>query len=316
MNAIVNAFAFSKEHGNSFQLVEKTDDEKLNLYMKNIVVSLTSAKLKNPADEVMLITNITVPQPYASLLDEAGISVRKVPFDCYLVPKRFSWSLAFYKLCVLRYLAEQTEYEKILLLDTDTITMHSFEHLWKEAEHGLMLYNINHAYNHPYRGQIVACRDKFFPECKDNVVHYGGEFLCATREVLSAWMEECNHVFSTVMADENAVPENIGDEEISALAAVFYRKKAPIYEAGAYIYRYWTFKKFYLISTNTVSNPVCIWHLPGEKDSGILRMYGYYVKNKSYPAPEKAIRYFGIAKAKRPLSWHSLWHEVKKRCRK
>ena len=47
MNAIVNAFAFSKEHGNSFQLVEKTDDEKLNLYMKNIVVSLTSAKLKN-----------------------------------------------------------------------------------------------------------------------------------------------------------------------------------------------------------------------------------------------------------------------------
>ncbi|MGN0326599.1 MAG: hypothetical protein ACI4DW_09810 [Lachnospiraceae bacterium] len=57
MNVIASAFAFRPNYGSSTQLGKKNDKEKLTIYIKNIVVSLTSAKLHNPGDEVMLVTN-------------------------------------------------------------------------------------------------------------------------------------------------------------------------------------------------------------------------------------------------------------------
>lgn len=306
MNVIVNAFAFAKEHGNSMQLSGKSDGEKQSIYMKNIVVSLTSAKQQNPKDEVMLVTNANPSEPYYSMLKEAGVVIRLLPYENYCVPKHFAWSLAFYKLCVLDYLSKETEYEKILMMDTDTISMRSYEDIWQEAEYELMLYSVNHAYSHFDRQDVCSYLTKFFPKESGNVVHYGGEFVCAKREKLRDFMEECRSVYDVIMEKVELAAENMGDEVILSLAAMFYKRKHTVCEAGAYIYRYWTHKNFYLISTNTESNPVCIWHLPGEKDRGFLVMYGYFQKHGSYPSAKKAAKMFGIAPAKRPFNLDSL----------
>lgn len=57
MNVITSTFTFRRNCGNSTQLGEKTDLEKQNIYIKNVIVTLTSAKLKNPEDEVLWITD-------------------------------------------------------------------------------------------------------------------------------------------------------------------------------------------------------------------------------------------------------------------
>lgn len=62
----------------------------------------------------------------------------------------------------------------------------------------------------------------------------------------------------------------------------------------------WTERYFYLMCTNIIYNPVCIWHMPAEKDKGLLMLYRYYRKHGHYPDKKKAARLLGICPAKRP----------------
>lgn len=313
MNVIASAFAFREDYGNSMQLTEKSDAEKINLYMKNIVVSLVSAKLKNPEDEVLLVTNRTIDNHYQSQLEAMKIKIVQVPFDKYEMPKKFAWSLAFYKLCALEYLSSQSDYEKILLIDSDTISMQSFGELWKEAENGLLLYSINHSYNHKDRNDIREDYQKLYPDEKRNIVHYGGEFICAERNELQDFMKICNSVYERIKERDFQVKEILGDEAIISIAAALYKEKSMIIDAGAYVYRYWTDDIFYLVSTNTVSNPVCVWHLPAEKDRGLLLLYNYFGKNNGFPETDKVLKILGLPKAKRPINIYNLMGRLQRK---
>ena len=157
MNVIATGFAFSfayeEEYGTSSQLRGGTDLGRLEIYMKNIVVSLVSIKKQNPDDEVMFIVNTEPPRAfdkYVRMLEENGIVLRKVEYDCFRFPEDFPWALAAFKLCVLKYLSEQ-KYERAMIIDCDTYTVHPYTELWKEADQGLMLYNLGHSYDHEER---------------------------------------------------------------------------------------------------------------------------------------------------------------------
>lgn len=302
MNVYVNAFAFKENYGASMQLEKKSDSEKTDIYLKNIIVSLVSAKRQNPQDEVLLVANMEVKPEYQAILDREQVRIRVVPFDKYEMPKDFPWALAFYKLKVLDYLARECDYERILLADTDTVTMGSFADIWQEVDYGLMLYPVNHAFSHEHRDAIREDYRKLFPGENRNIIHYGGEFVCGRKEALQEFMSYCDLVYDKIKARDFSMMKNAGDEAILAMAAALYREKALLYEAGSYIFRYWTDEKYYLIATNTVNNPVTIWHLPSEKDRGMLVMYDYFMKNNTFPDREKAAEMFGIVKAKRPMN--------------
>lgn len=305
MNVIASAFAFREEYGCSMQLTKKSDTEKIQLYMKNLVVALCSAKLHNPEAEVMLITNRAVDAAYQAQLESAGIVIREVPFDDYEMPKRFPWALAFYKLKALTYLASQ-DYEEILLIDNDTVTVANFAELWREAAQGLLLYPVNHSFDHQDRAFIRQDYEVLYPKEQRNIVHYGGEFIAGTRTTIAAFMEICHSVYERIVAEKYPVKENIGDETVLAIAAAIYKEKQIVYEAGAYLFRYWTEKNFYLVSTNTFYNPVCIWHIPSEKDRGFLLLYNWYTKKGSFPGRKKMIALLGLGKTERPLDFYTL----------
>lgn len=306
MNLIISAFAFKENFGNSMQLGDASDKSKLNIYMKNIVVALCSAKIHNPDDEVMLIANKEPAKEYADILASRDIKVSVVDFDDFLMPKEFPWALAFYKLCALKY-AVTLDYDKILLIDSDTVTMKNFDSMWKEAEYGLLLYSVNHDFDHKDREVQREAYRKLFPDDNKNIVHYGGEFICGKRDVLKDFVDECHMIYEFIAKNNYDVNKAIGDEMILSAAAVAMREKNVLYEGGAYIYRYWTDNRFYLISTNTVSNPVCIWHIPSEKDRGFIWLYNYYRKNNSFPSAEKTAKIMGIRKAKRPTDCISFY---------
>ena len=310
MNLIINAFAFEENYGNSMQLAKKGDNAKLNIYMKNIVVSLCSAKKQNPNDEVMLIANAEPAKEYSDILKENNIKTVIVAYDDFTMPKEFPWALAFYKLCALKYAASMTEYEKILLIDSDTITFHNYDSLWKEADYGLLLYNINHEFNHEHRGIQKSVYCELYKDEDYNLVHYGGEFIAGKRHVILKLIEECEEVYSKLKEINYKVNNEIGDELILSVAAIHLKNKGvPIYEGGAYIFRYWT-SKFYLVCTNTINNAVCIWHLPVEKDRGFLYIFNSFRKKGQFPCPEKAAKIFGICEAKRPGGLLSFYTRV------
>lgn len=299
MNVIACTFTFRRNYGNSTQLGEKSDMEKQNIYIKNVIVTLTSAKLKNPEDEVLWITDQEPPAGYKEQLEHEGVKVAVIPFDHYVMPEKYPWALAFFKLCALTWLSKQ-KYEKILLIDADTYTVEAYKDLWEEMEYGLMLYPVNHTFRHITRTEIREDAVSLGWGETGNVIHYGGEFVGARRQDLVEFLRLCETVCDRIREKNYAVHDNFGDETVIAIASMLYKKEHPLTEAGAYIYRYWTERYFYLVSTNTIYNPVCIWHMPAEKDKGLLMLYRYYRKHGHYPDKKKAAHLLGICPAKRP----------------
>ncbi len=295
-NLIFNAFAFKEDYLNAPQIGGgKVSDRTIDIYIKNAYVSLFSAKVKNPQDDVALVTNCKLPFKYKDLFIREKIKIIKMSFNDFVMPKTFAWSLAFFKLCALKYIVNNNNYEKILLLDLDTITVHSYKELWMEADHGLLLYNANHSYEHKDRKWIVQNYRQLYQNDK-NIVHYGGECIGGTNKVLKYFIEECDKVYKVIKENNFDISKDANDETIISIAAIFLNN---VIEAGAYIYRYWTYPSFFLVSTNYKINPVAIWHLPAEKKEGMIRIYNHLQRRGMLPSVEKMARMFGFPIARR-----------------
>ncbi len=316
-NLICCAFAFREGFETSMQTGNKAGWATTQMYLQNIFVALTSAKLYNPYDDVCLVTNYELPAEWCERFEKQSILIKRVPFATFTIPKEFPWALAFYKLCALRAMVEcEEEYEHLLLMDADTYTTRSYEELWREADFGVLLFPVGHSFYHPDREIIRRDFNRLFKaeaECAD-FVHYGGEFVAGKREHLAAYLKVCQRVYDKIKEADYRMEERAGDETVWSIAAALADGKFSVIPGGAYIYRFWT-GDFYLISTVTVSNPVCIWHIPNEKETGFLRMYRYYQKYGDFPEVEKSAKIFGILRAKRPFNLYTLSNKVKGKIR-
>lgn len=308
-NVICNAFAFREGYQTSIQLGGKADDKMLTVYMKNIFVSLKSAKLHNPQDDVLLVTNCEIPKEYGDLFEQHGIRKMVVPFDRFVMPEKFVWALAYFKLCAMSYVLERTDYDRYLLLDADTVTTHSYEEMWQEADYNLMLYPVGHSFFHKDREIIRRDYERLYAQNTLNLVHYGGEYICAGREELSLFVKLWEAVYNDMKKLGFPVAENAGDETVLSIAAA---QMPRVTDAGAYIARYWT-EDFYLVSTNTTANPVAVWHIPNEKRTGFVTLFHYYEKHGAFPQTEKLRRIFGMRRDSRPWNYYTVMNKVKRK---
>ena len=316
-NLICTAFSFKEGYETSTQTGKKASLDTTEMYMKNIYVSLTSAKVHNPDADVALFVNRPVSEQWEAKLTQNDISVRVCPFDEYAVPKEFRWALAFYKLCVLDHIVSSHDlfdnYGHVLLMDNDTYTTGPYDDLWSEADMGVLLYNVGHSFSHKDREVIRQDFLKFFEkEAKERAItHYGGELVAGSMAHLRDFMGTCRKVFDTMTKDPHLSMDKLaGDETVWSVAAAV--TDVPVINACPYIFRFWT-EKFYLVSTVTVSNPVCIWHLPSEKNTGFIRMYGYYNRHLSFPSVDASSRIFGLMAARRPFSLGSFFFRLRKK---
>ncbi len=317
-NLICAAFSFKEGFNTSTQTGNTADNKTTITYLKNIFVTLTSAKLHNPDDDVVLFANANISEEWVRKLKDNNIDVQICPFDEFVIGKDFIWALAYYKLCVLSHVvkdnAETRKYDHILLMDTDTFTTRRYTDLWAESDFGVLMYQVGHDFTHPDRAVIREDFEKFYPAKSKTtpITHYGGEFVAGTQDNLEKFMETCRSVFAT-MTEDNAkkMHERAGDETIWSIAAALTDVR--IINASPYIFRFWTGKVFYLVSNVTTSNPVCIWHVPNEKEAGFIRLYNYYQKNKEFPDPVRAAGIFGITKAKRPFNLADLLFRIKRK---
>lgn len=137
MNLICNAFAF-KENTMGNGTNRAIEETKLN-YIKNSVVSLISAKLKNPDAEVALCTNTPIPDVFRELFSVYDIKIIPIEFDLFSFDTNMSWPLAFYKLNVIYKLVQQGKYENILLIDTNTVVINSLDSVWIECTSNIFI---------------------------------------------------------------------------------------------------------------------------------------------------------------------------------
>lgn len=311
-NIIMCAFAFPEGHGQSMQLSQSTDNEKINIYLENAYVALVSAKEKNPDCRVCLVTDQPLTGDWKERFASQDIENPEVPFDSFLMPDEFVWSRAFYKLCALEGMCSREDFTNIVLLDTDTITLSSYDELWKECEQGVLLYEVGHVYSHPDREIIVKDYKRYYPEKTYRPVHYGGEFVAGNKQAVNAFLTACREVYNRMQSAGFDGEKKAGDETILSIAAC---QNSGILPANPYIYRFWT-GDFYLASTVYEANPVCIWHLPSEKELGMRYLYRYHRKNGKFPNKIKCAKIAGLPSAKRKKGFYYWYMRVYRKIHK
>lgn len=280
---------------------------RFDTYMQNCCVSLLSAKTANPDADVALVTNIDVPDPYKTLLEQAAIGIIHAPFDSFRFSADYRWGLAFYKLCALKYVAENLEYDNYAYLDSDVYIQSSFDPIWTECRDNILLYDINHGLQvQDYRNILKDF--KAFLQTDQIITHYGGEFFAANRENALAFIREAYTVF--LKMDQTGFQTTAGDEFI--LSVVAHHNKNLVRNAGAYIFRFWT-DSFYLVCNCYRYNPVAILHVPDEKRYGMLRLYRFYLRHKRFPRLPKVWRILNISRQTLPRKMMILAKTVAKK---
>lgn len=311
-NLILFAFAFKEGYNTSIQLSKTADSSTTEMYLKNLFVSSVSAKRNNPDDDCMITVNEPLSDAWTKRFEENGITVSVIEFSSYVIPKEFPWSLAFFKLCVLDTLVKEGKYDRYLLLDADTFTTGSYQSMWNESDFGVCLYPLGHDFSHPDRDIIRRDFMRLYPKeaKKLPITHYGGEYVCGSKAYLEIFLATCAEIFGKVEATGFKVEEKIGDESVWSIAASLLGDRIPIIAGTPYLFRFWT-EDFYLTSTLTVSNPVCIWHLPSEKPTGMLRLYRYFMKKNTFPNVLLAAKMVGMRKPTRPMNVYTFSNKVR-----
>ncbi|WP_297668733.1 hypothetical protein [Thomasclavelia sp.] len=280
-NIICVPFAFETGYNSGVNI---KNNDKLDIYLKNATVALISAKFYNPNCDVIFATNIPkndIPSKYVDIMNINNISILFIPFESYKFGFDYKWSLAFYKLCVLKKLIA-LGFDNCCYMDTDVYVQGTFDFIWEECKNKILLYDINHGLNVKEYKNIM----KEIVEFTHNdilITHYGGEFYASNYEN-AVIFEKMMYKVYLQMIESNFVTSK-GDEFIVSIAAE--NLKGLIKNASPYICRFWTGSSFRLVSTCYVYNPVVILHMPAEKEKGIIKIYDRYISHNKIPKKSK-----------------------------
>lgn len=261
--------------------VNVDEKKRFDIYMKNCCVALLSAKKHNIDVDVALVTNIEVPAEYRTILENNNILIINVEFETFRFPNDYKWGLAFYKLCALKYVVENYDYEFYAYLDADVYIQSDFNLIWKECEQNILLYDINHGLQVRDYKMFLEDVNKFTKSDK-MITQYGGEFFAASRVAATQFITECYEIFNKMQTEKFYT--RFGDEFILSLVA--YKNRDKVKNAGAYIFRFWT-GSFRLVSTSYMFNPIAVIHVPDEKNCGIIKIYKYFTNKKKLPCIDR-----------------------------
>jgi hypothetical protein len=310
MNLIFCSYAYLESYQSTIE-DKSMQEKKIDMYLRCCIVSLVSAKMHNSDCDVALITNIALPEPYKSQCDNYGILIIQKEYDSFKFDKTMQWSLAFYKLCALKYAVEALDYERYLMVDSDTFFLSKLADVWKESDSNILLYDTAHKLSSE---QMQTMNAEYYALYGKKVLltQFGGEFVCGNQTLLKVFLDECVSIY-TDMQEKNFKTTR-GDEFIIAIAA--YKYKRIIKNANPYIFRYWT-GRFYLVSTNY--RYVNILHIPNEKEVGFLYLYRYISKKGVFPKNNRIFSLFGFPSARRPVSKSTFFYIIKRlkiRCKR
>lgn len=263
--------------------------------------------------EVALITNLDkrdISKEFLEVLSKGNVEVITVAFESFRFPNDYKWSLAFYKLCVLKY-TTTLSYDAVCYLDTDVFVQGSFDAIWKECEQNVLLYDINHGLNNSNYIKLCDEVSEYKGE-KKLITHYGGEFFAANRMNAIEFCDICESTYNEIIRREFITTK--GDEFIVSLAADTIKQK--IKNAGAYIHRFWTGVEFTLISTCYEYNRVTVLYVPDEKMRGMLKMYSQYICKSQIPDDKIVFKIFHFKRSRLNTTFALYFLNIKKQIRK
>lgn len=255
--------------------VSVSGKKNMDIYLKNSFVSLYSAKQFNPECDTVLIVNYEIESSKKSLFEKNGIKIIKLEEYNFKFPEDFKWSAAFFKLDALNYLTK--EYDLICVIDTDTIFVDNCRELWIEGNESILLFDVDYSLVSQKR-KITIDIAKLLFDINENIEHLGGEIIVGNSTNIKKLINACNKVYCKILDNIDSISKGFGQEALLSIA--IYNENIKIRRANKYCMRYWT-RRIYLVDTNYKNIP--IWHLPAEKDYGLLKIFNKIKNGKEMP---------------------------------
>lgn len=310
MNYVVNMLAKPDAMRTKQMSAVKNVEKGMEVYLKNAYVCLTSVKMYNPDVIPMLAINFELNQVWKDSFEKWGIELKYVKFGEFKISDEFDWGIVQYRYDVMKYLCGLLDLnDNVIMLDTDVVCTGDLSDAFDEIKYRLCLFDVQHSKSAQDRKCILDNYRKIYSDTTHcELIHYGGEFIGANKKFLQMILDES----TAVMRKANEVEglENFNDEHITSIAVYNLWNQIPVNNANAYIYRYWTNRGFYLASTNYFYNPVVLWHLPFEKDKGILLLYKYICKKERIPDKTVMAKIFGLPPAHRSYMQWDVWQRI------
>lgn len=285
-NLIFEALAIDNKATTSSSLGEIASKTTVSdIYIKNAIVSLLSIKESNKDATVGIVINVDLDDKWEKILLDNDIVIWKCPFDSFVMPKNFVYSLSYYKLCAFDYILNNTDFKRMCFLDCDTFGVKSFSDIWKEADNALLIIPNESSIHAPVRSEINCLYELLSGEKNKTITHFSSGFIAGTKRTLNEVMSLCREVYHGVIGLNNFTPSG-GDEIIWSPALVHFHGR--IHSPRAYcllsfitISNYWLDKEFW-------DDPnVVMWHLPGDKRYSLIWAYDYFEKNGTLPSIKK-----------------------------
>lgn len=249
------------------------------IYWRCLAVLFASARITNPAQRLILFSNVAPPvvdgADLARVLDRYGVEVRVVSLtarlDRALTP---AWGNVLYFFDILANLAAEPLDTRFALVDSDVLVTGPLDPLFGLLDHrDYGGYVVDTQPDHPVNGlsrnQMQAIVSALGGDPSGPPLHYGGEMFLAR---LSAWARD-RHTFLDLLeqaSNKSGPAAGVRTEEHIFSIAWPLLGQQPA-ETSGQIKRIWTSPRFNTALPGDEKLP--LWHLPAEKRYGLQDLF-------------------------------------------
>ncbi|MEO0472926.1 MAG: hypothetical protein AAF206_25135, partial [Bacteroidota bacterium] len=282
-------------------LVQADSKERVQIYWKCVFLFYASSIRCNPEARHVLYTNEESPEVMVGRVDllkrlkEMGVEIHIVPFDRFKPPYSLSKKLTncFYRLEVVKAMAEEAENEAFILLDSDVLwTRHDPQLMALLTQSNAVLYDRYEVNGHEVTDAGMSRMDmgNAFRTVDENYhpadpIHFGGEIVGGPSQVmqkLSHSLEQAyDNVISACLREMVVMPNgrNIMDTDEYVTSFAYNMADVEIGLANPFIKRLWTGEQPNNVETDDVN--LTLWHLIAEKQTGLAKLYDLAIEPDS-----------------------------------
>jgi hypothetical protein len=282
----------------------KDSNERRAIYWRLVTLFCCTSIRCNPEHQHLVYTNdkndvFIGNVNIKKFLSDLGVDVVELSFKTFSPPNTLSkrFKNAFYKLEVIQALgmSGQPVDTSSILLDSDCIWANISPQLHSTIqEPKILLYDIykkdDPFEKHPAHNLSMADIGKVFksidPACPEPYpIWYGGEIIGGRSSVMKVIANELENVFNQIIEQSKthqylfANGQNIFDGMEHFTSLVYNKKLTEIGDASKFIKRLYTGETLNNVEPEDINLP--IWHLPAEKQRGMLLLFKEAVRLNS-----------------------------------
>lgn len=273
------------------------------LYWKNVTVFCATARRCNPDARILIVTNDTPDldldgRPLRQILDQLKVETAYTPFQEFKPSLELSARFLniFYRYDVIRALGQEIapDADAIFLMDSDCVWTHPLPDLSTLLQPDTLL--ISNPYGerkpnrrHPDRlsradmGKLFGTLDPVYPN--KYPTWYGGEMVGGSGAAFRTFYAELKRVWALVLDYAKHAPPrfvnglSIMDSDEYVSAYVYNRGVVKIHIEPGFFRRVYT--QEFPNTVRAADLDLAVWHLPGEKERGLLLLFQQAVQTNS-----------------------------------